>query len=83
MQLFLKLSKTDSGVDAIAGIGIGIAASFLTGQLLRRYIAEVGPAEPLVFAGVPLLLGAVVIAATLLPVIGAIRADPMAAPRWE
>jgi len=70
---------------ALIGVGtaIGLALAFLLTLPLGGLLYGVGPSDPLAFVGVTLLLGAVALAATLVPALRAMRIDPLAALRHE
>lgn len=68
---------------AFAGLGAGLAISFVVVRLLRSRLFEVGPMDPMTWTAVPLLLVAVAVAATWLPARRASRTDPVAALREE
>ncbi len=74
----------DEGVRlAAAGVGIGLAGAFALTRLLRGFLFEIGPGDPLTHASVALLLGAVALAACVIPARRASRVDPMRALRAE
>jgi len=68
---------------AAAGVGLGLAGAFAATRLLRGFLFEIGPADPLTHAAVAVLLGAVAVAASALPARRAARLDPIAALRTE
>ena len=67
-----------------AGMALGLASS-LGGTRLgaRSMLFEVAPGDPLTYAGVAVLLGAMVLAAIYIPARRATRLDPLAALRPE
>ena len=68
---------------ALFGVGIGLPAAFGLNQVLRRMLSVVSPSDPLVFALVALLLGAIALAASWAPARRATRVDPLVALRAE
>lgn len=72
------------GVRQLAiAIPIGLVLAFGLGQLLRGVLANVSSTDPVSFIGVPALLVAVVVAASLVPAWRAARVNPMVALRYE
>ena len=68
---------------AIAGVVVGIAASWGLVQLMTSFLYEVTARDPLVFVGVPVLLTLVALAAVWLPAMRASKVDPIVALRYE
>jgi ABC-type antimicrobial peptide transport system permease subunit len=66
-------------VGLILGIAISVAAS----RLVRSQLVGVSPGDPLAYAAVTVLLGAVALAACYLPARRAAAVDPMTAIREE
>jgi predicted permease len=69
----------------LAGVGIviGLAGAFLLARLITAFLFGVTATDPLVFAGVPLLLAAVAFFAVWLPARRASHVDPLVALRAE
>jgi ABC-type antimicrobial peptide transport system permease subunit len=67
----------------LIGIGIGLAAAFGLARLITTFLFGVTARDPLVFAGVPVLLGLVALFAVWLPARRASRVDPLIALRTE
>ena len=70
---------------AVAGVGTfaGLAGAFGLSNLLRSIVFEVSTQDPVVFIGVPLVLGFVVIVAGYIPARRATKVDPLDALRSE
>jgi ABC-type antimicrobial peptide transport system permease subunit len=65
------------------GAGLGLLAAFGATRVLGRLLYEVSPADPLTYAGVTLLLIAVVLVTCYIPARRATRVDPIEALRSE
>jgi putative ABC transport system permease protein len=68
---------------ALAGIALGLAGAFLLAQLITTFLFGVTATDPLVFAGVPVLLAVVAFIAVWLPARRASAVDPLIALRYE
>ncbi|MGZ8780112.1 MAG: ABC transporter permease [Thermoanaerobaculia bacterium] len=64
---------------AVIGIAIGLAGALATTRFLEALVFEISTTDPAIYAGVPLLLIAVVLLATWIPVRRAMRLDPAVA----
>jgi putative ABC transport system permease protein len=71
------------GALVAIGIPIGLAASLFTSRLASSLVANVRPADPLVLAGVTVLLAVASFAAVLVPASRAARVEPLDALRAE
>ncbi|HTH50063.1 MAG TPA: ABC transporter permease [Candidatus Limnocylindria bacterium] len=79
LELVLRQGIGLAGV----GMGIGLAAAFGVTRLLRGFLYEVQPLDPVTFGSVAVLLAAVALFACWLPARRAARVDPMVALRAE
>ncbi len=70
-------------VLAATGGVVGVGAAALFAQVLRRVTPDAQPLDPWTVAGVLLVLGAVSVAATVVPAYRATRIDPMSTLRAE
>jgi putative ABC transport system permease protein len=68
---------------ALAGIALGLAGAFLLARLITTFLFGVTATDPLVFAGVPVLLAVVAFIAVWLPARRASAVDPLIALRYE
>jgi hypothetical protein len=62
---------------------LGAIGAWLTGRAMAGVLFGVGPVHPLVFAGTALILGAVAMAACLVPAVRASKVPPMVALRSD
>jgi predicted permease len=67
----------------LVGMAIGTAGAFALRRVLASMVFEVSTADPLIYAGVALLMASVAIAASYIPARRASRVDPLVALRSE
>jgi putative ABC transport system permease protein len=68
---------------AMVGIVVGLGASFWLARLITTFLFGVTARDPLVFAGIPILLSAVALLAVWMPARRASKVDPLIALRYE
>lgn len=68
---------------AAVGIAIGVAGSWLLTPILRSWLYEIEPGDPVTFVAVAAILVIVVLLATAIPARRATRVDPVLAMRAE
>src|SRR5271165_1593298 len=68
---------------AVAGSVAGLAVAAISGKLLRQFLFEVSPLDPLTFCIVPLLMMLLALLAAWVPARRAASIDPMKALRTE
>jgi ABC-type antimicrobial peptide transport system permease subunit len=68
---------------ALMGTAIGIGGTAATSRLLARFLYGVKAAEPVIVAGVAMVLVAIVVVSGIFPARRAMRVDPMVALRED
>jgi len=79
LRMILARSFSMTGL----GLLVGILGAFALTRLLSSLLYEVGPADPLTFVAVALILGTVSLLASYVPAWRAAKVDPMVALRYE
>ena len=79
LRLVVRQGLTLAAFGIVIGLGLSFAATRLIGKLLFDVTAR----DPLIFAGIPVLLGLAALVASALPASRAARVDPTVALRTE
>jgi len=79
----LRMVISQSFRLAAIGLVLGLAAAFAVTRFLGSLLFQVGALDPLTFVAVPLLLGAIAVAAAWLPARRAAAVEPTVALRYE
>jgi ABC-type antimicrobial peptide transport system permease subunit len=79
----LKIVVAQGMLPVLAGLAIGLAASFGLTRLMAGMLYGVNAGDPVTFIGVALVLAAVALIATLVPARRAARVAPVVALRYE
>ena len=79
----LRLVMRQGMKQLAVGMAIGVVMAYGLGRLLSLLLFEVGAADPTVFVGIVVVLGATGMVASFLPALRATRVDPTVAMRAE
>jgi putative ABC transport system permease protein len=71
------------GKMALAGVALGLVASFALTRLMASMLFGVSVSDPLTYGAVVVILLAVAVLACWIPAVRAMRVDPMVALRYE
>jgi putative ABC transport system permease protein len=79
----LQMILWRSAALVAGGLGIGLAGAWAATRVLKNFLFEVTPFDPLTFAAVSLVLALVALAACYIPARRAAAIDPLVALRYE
>jgi hypothetical protein len=79
----MRLVVRESMVVVLAGVGLGLALGLAVARVLAGVLFGIGPGDPVTLSGVPLMLIAVTLVATVVPARRATRVNPGVALRGE
>jgi putative ABC transport system permease protein len=79
----LKLVLRQAMIVVLAGVVIGLLASWALTRLIKSLLFNVSVTDPLTFAGIALLIILTALLACLIPAWRATKVDPLVALRYE
>ena len=83
MKDILRLVVTEGMKPALLGLALGVAGALALGRVVASFIYGIAAYDPLTFAAVAMLLGAVALLASIIPAYRAARIEPTRALREE
>jgi predicted permease len=83
LSMVMKQGFVQLGLGLFLGLGVALLFAFLGGAAISQQLFDVSPRDPIVYAGVALLITAVAAFSTWFPARRATRVDPMHALRAE
>ena len=79
----LSLVVREGMALALSGAAIGLTVAFLLTKLIQSLLFGVQATDPLIFAGIPLLLAVIALLASYIPAQRAARIDPLVSLRCD
>ena len=79
----LKMVVGQGMMLAVVGVFIGVAASFVLTRLMSSLLFGISATDPMIFAGISLVLVGVALVASYIPALRASKVDPVIALRYE
>jgi putative ABC transport system permease protein len=79
----LRMVLRQGAMIIAIGVAIGLGGSLMMGQVLRRFLFDIGPNDPWTLTAVTVVLGVTGAIACLLPALRATRVSPLVALRSE
>ena len=79
----LRLITRQGREPAVAGLGVGVAASLATNQLLTSQLVDVSPWDPTALIAVAVMILVASLVGCLAPAMQAARVDPLQAIRGD
>jgi ABC-type antimicrobial peptide transport system permease subunit len=77
----VRVIVSENVVLAGSGLAVGLGVGILGANLLRSFITDVSPVDPLTLAGTAMLVMVVVLLASAPPALRAVRVSPLVALR--
>lgn len=79
----LRLVINQGMLLTLIGLAMGVAGAFAVTRVMNEMLFGITPTDPLTFAGVPVILGAIALLACYIPARRATKVDPLVALRYE